>query len=304
MDWADINVWSDFSGIEWLVDEIKKSLFFDLKQANNHPRYYGCLRNDDFGFSMFFDVKPGLNNPPLNILMTGKFFRLDWSYDFLNDFLLLINEAKEFGFKWRPVRFDASIDFVTWGSEPFYPDPESLQTTAGKKEIDRTYGDDGSLKKISSGYGSDCALKVYDKLKDTEDKNYLNRHPDFEGCSGVYRLEFQLRGETLRAIFKNSFESFSDYMTTFKEVLGQCFRRYKFSNFEFPSSSVSSYVRRVSTDQASLNYWHDQLLKAARMVNYYEHLLYGGKHTLKTFGQIQAEERIIDLMSEAEKIGF
>lgn len=203
---------------------------------------------------------------------------MNWLLDYLNSRYIYQYPKKlgirdeEIFFKWRPIRIDASVDFISF-SEVYIPYPSFKRTTnRHEKEFsERWVGE--RLETIT--YGLDgCRLTVYDKLRDRKDPEFLSRHPEYDSCRGVWRLEFQFRRSELKDVYKKVPDRFKDYSSVYNLVLGQCFRRFSFQGFDFPASEVSTYIKRVKpTDEGKLNMWlkrrrsaHDQVIRYERLV--------------------------------------
>lgn len=244
------------------------------------------------GIKIFYDLRSKLKNPPINIRCSGTFFRYSFSYSFCDGLLRLLNGLN---IRFQSVRYDAAVDFVSMGEEVYIPIPEVLpQPGSFKKELKYGRINDRILDEIKTyPYFGDALLRIYNKLTDRKDAEFLDRHPEYKGALGVWRLEFQFRSDTLRAVQINGAESFKDYWSLFREVLGQCFRRYKFRGFEFNPSSVSSYIPKKTDDMASLNHAHNQMLSWYRKYNILDKKIHVNANSFKD----EPTASVIDLMS-------
>ncbi|PKL43354.1 MAG: hypothetical protein CVV41_09855 [Candidatus Riflebacteria bacterium HGW-Riflebacteria-1] len=182
----------------------------------------------------------------MTIKLAGTFFRYGFSFDFVNQLLGFLSSLE---IQICPVRVDAAVDFVSMG-ERYIPVPTVLPQP-GSRQKSLFYGrvDDKILTIIRTNpYSGDSLLRVYDKLTDEKDPHFLLRHPEYEGFTAIWRLEFEFKGDTGRAVYINSPESWSSYDSLYREILGQCFRRYSFQGFEYPKSQNTSYIRKDNDD--------------------------------------------------------
>jgi len=137
LDWLELSIWSSFAGVSYFIQEINKNLFqhfgFKLEDKYGNQRYFDSLRSEDFGISLFHNVRNNVKNAPLFLSITGRFFRYARHVEFITWLLGFLNALHETDFyepghvekikyTWRPTRIDSSIDFVSFG-ETFIPYP-------------------------------------------------------------------------------------------------------------------------------------------------------------------------------------
>ena len=274
-----------------------------MKESFGNSQYFHSLNNDTFGVKIFLEPRPKCHNHPLYIRLSGTFFRYAFSYVFVDALLKMLHGLE---IKWNPVRFDASVDFISY-EEIFIPHPSvvvrpGILPKMKKESLIITFPDGSSdevLDGYKAGYGGDCALRIYNKLTDEHDTEFLKRHTEYEGCSGVWRLEFQLRGDTLKAVFANSRESFISYDAVYAETLGQCFRRYNFQGFEYPKSEISSYIKRIKTDEGTYKSWQSKLKGLFHKVLQLEAQMFNKSERYRSFETF----RVFDFFDEKEKEG-
>lgn len=298
LDWLEFGAWCDFSAVEFLLKEIKNCLSsIDFKEHYGNSQYFQSLRSDDHGITIFHDLRPRLKNPAMSIRLAGTFFRFGFSFDFVNEILRILHDLE---FKLQPVRVDAAVDFVSMG-ERFIPIPYALPLSGDPKNKKRIfYGriDDTILDSMRTHpYKGDCLLRVYNKLTDTKDPHYLLRHPEYSGCNAVWRLEFEFKSDTLRAVYFNNPDDWRDYDSIFKSILGQCFRRYRFDGFDFPKSLISSYFKHDKDDERSLNDAINKMTSYYRRVLQIEKRLYSKNRSSRGFDA----DNVFDLMAAGEK---
>lgn len=294
LDWLEFGVWCDFSAVEYILKEIKKCLSsISFKEHYGNSHYYQSMRAEDYGITIFHDLRPRLKNPAMSIRLAGTFFRYGFAFDFVNELLRFLHSLE---IRLQPVRVDAAVDFVSMG-ELYLPIPACLPLPGSvQKSLKYERLEDKTLLSIKTyPYKGDALLRVYDKLKDDRDSGFLDRHPEYSGCNAVWRLEFEFKADTLRAVYFNSPDSWSDYDSVFKSVLGQCFRRYAFSGFKFPKSTITSYFKHEKDDERSLN---DAINK---MTSYYRRVLQIEKrlYSKKPF-RSNDEYSVFDLMEAGE----
>ncbi|EKD83303.1 MAG: hypothetical protein ACD_39C00758G0005 [uncultured bacterium] len=296
LDWLEFGIWCDFSAVEYLLKEIKKSLFsVSFKESYGNSRYYQALRADDYGITIFHDLRPRLKNCAMHILLAGTFFRYGFAFQFVNELLRFLHALD---LRISPSRVDSAVDFVSMG-ERFIPVPHCLPLPGdpkNQKRLKYERVDDMTLLSIKTHpYKGDSLLRVYDKLQDTKDPHFLLRHPEYSGCKAVWRLEFEFRADTLRAVYFNCPDSWRDYDSVFRSVLGQCFRRYKFDGFEFPASTITSYFKHQHDDERAYLDSINKMTSHYRRAIQLEKRLYS-KSPSRSFD----EYSVFDLMSEGE----
>lgn len=268
LDWLELSIWSSFAGVSYFIQEINKNLFehfgFKLEDKYGNQRYFDSLRSEDFGISLFHNVRNNVKNAPLFLSLTGRFFRYARHVEFVTWLLGFLNSLHETDFyepghvekikyTWRPTRIDSSIDFVSFG-ETFIPYPrfKSISGSALREFTSVFRGN--ALSSIFHGKDG-CRLTVYNKLVDDKDPEYLSRHPEYDGCSGVWRLEFQYRRSEIKDLYKKNPFLFGTYLNMFNTIIGQCARRYSFDGLDIKPSLISSYLpRRKTTDEAALQH--------------------------------------------------
>ena len=190
-------------------------------------------------------------------------------------------------YRWRPARVDASIDFISFDKE-YIPYPR-FKAISGPTIREFTSVFRGNqLSKIF--YGKDGArMTVYNKLFDDNDPEYLSRHPEYDGCVSVWRLEFQFRRSEIKDLYKKNPFLFGTYQNIFNTIIGQCARRYCFDGLEIKPSLISSYLpRRKKTDEATLQHYIKRWFGVAKKVKQFEKLVFpsGGRpEHLKTISE-------------------
>lgn len=314
LDWFELSIWTSFAGVKFFLSEIKNYLFSTygctLQEKYGNQRYHDSLRDEDYGVTIFHNVRNKVLNPPLSLCFTGRFFRYANHKDVIDRVLSILNTGhyvdpflegrkEQVTFRYQPVRIDASVDFISFG--PVYkPIPHFLEISGCHGDFDYQFSgpdlDGLTLKMISSG--SDGArLTVYDKLKDKHDKEYLCRHPEFDGCSGVWRLEFQFRRSEIKAVYKKSPFSFLNYESCYQEILGQCFRRYRFDGFVCKPSEVSCYLKRAKSTDESLLSWHVRdWIRKGHKIKQLERLVYPGLNKRPDYQKTEEELKFAEDM--------
>lgn len=325
LDWFETGIWCGLADSQTLLSKIKKSLFWvDLKESFGNQRYHNSLRSDDFGVTIFYDIRGKSKNPPLSLLLTGKFFRYSLSTDFINKFLswfpsiqhvklekqqyvnLFYKTSPFHGLKKRLpvgfynprlelVRIDASVDVVGL-EEVKKPLPHfrpEFQWPEGAGQGFQWLGDDvHGVKQYV--YGKDgCRLSVYNKLLDDKDPEYRVRHPELDGCLSVWRIEFQMRKNELKSLFIKQRRMFNTYEGAFDAVFGQCARRFTFDFFRYKPSQVSLYLpRRKASEEASLSHATNLCLSQFRKVKKLEKLVYCTQEKKRYVARTEEEHQV------------
>ena len=291
LDWFEASIWSSFAGVQYFVREIKKTLFhfmgIKLTDKYGNQRYHDSLRSDEpFGVTIFHNVRNNVQNAPISIEFSGRFFRYARHAEFLDFLLRFLNSihpdvslwrearSEDVKYRWQPTRVDASVDFVSFSEKPFIPFPMFKQISGSQEREFTSVFRGHSLDKIF--HGKDGArLTVYNKLTDDNDAEYLSRHPEFDGCSGVWRLEFQFRRSEIKGLYRKIPFSFGTYNNIFNTILGQCGRRYSFDGFDITPALTSSYIpRKKPDDEATLQYFIDRWLHLGRKVKQFEGVVF------------------------------
>ena len=290
LDWFEASIWSSFAGVVLFLEEINKSLFSHfgckLQERFGNQRYFDSSRNDELGITVFHNVRNNVKNSPLFICLTGKFFRYARHVDFITWLIRFLNSIQDrdvFGegqpetirYYWRPTRIDASIDFISF-SEPFVPYPrfKSISGSALREFTSVFRGN--QLSKIFHGKDG-CRITVYNKLFDDNDLEFMFRHPEYDGASSVWRLEFQFRKSEIKDLYKKNPFLFGTYQNIFNTVIGQAARRYQFDGLDIKPSLISCYLpRRKTTDEAALNHCLKKWFRIAKKVQQLEKVVYPG----------------------------
>ena len=267
LDWFEASIWSSFAGVSYFISEIKKTLysFFScrLDDRYGNQRYYDSLRNDELGIVIFHNVRNNMKNPPISVCFSGRFFRYDSHVEFITWLLKFFNsrhdrvsawrdgEIEDVVYRWQPIRVDASIDFVSFG-KPFIPYPQ-FKSVSGSviREFSSVFRGE-HLSKIWHGKDG-SRITVYNKLFDDHDAEFVTRHPEYEGFSSIWRLEYQFRRSEIKGLYKKNPFLFGTYSNLFNAIMGQCSRRYQFDGLKMNPSLISSYLpRRKLSDEAKL----------------------------------------------------
>lgn len=306
LDWFEASIWTTFSGVQYFLEEINKNLFscfgFKCIPSYGNKRFLDSLRCDDLGFSVFHNPRNGVKNSPIEVCFSGKFFRFARHQEFI-DTLISFLQAKhevcidgfdiEIFYLWRPSRIDASADFISF-KDVYIPYPSMIKLPGPDREfVVTTRGD--KLDKITSGEDG-ARLTVYNKLTDRHDTEYLSRHPEFDDCESVWRVEFQFRRSEIKKLFSKKKWAFLSYESIWLELMGQCFARYTFEGFKMEPSLTSSYMPRKKMDDfGKLQYHIDRWLSEGRKVQQIEKVCYPGlnrrpEHTISQDERIQQVE--------------
>lgn len=263
----------DFSDVEIILSKIKKNLFFvPVATKSRNPYYCYGWQYPDIGFNVFFDSKFGLANCPISVELNGKFFRLQEYSEKFVDWVL-----QEFDIK--PQRCDSCIDCIyidlddLENSEVFddkytflkgFPVPrinDDFKYRVGQLEghfdiLNRGFNDDEyciAIDLVSSGRG-ELKLRVYDKDKDIHSKDGLNvSYEDIYGIKSykVYRIEFAVRSDSLKALFQKYEGKIVDSSSLCYLILSSMFKRYSFLNCDLKdvfSEDVSFYLCKKDVD--------------------------------------------------------
>ena len=196
-------------------EEIKNYLFFPLTidTTRSRSKYYNCEAfNEDCGFFMFFSPHANLANDYATIQLSGKFFVESTRVESLKR---LIYDYSDFI---RYQRVDIALD-ILWliipdEVEEFtqlfgFPVPSYSDNWKNVRLPFMTYGRKGNfgyfINMIGCGRG-DLRLRVYDKDLDLCEK-YGQSYSDYYGLDTsfqkVFRIEYQMRGKSLREFCNN-----------------------------------------------------------------------------------------------------
>jgi hypothetical protein len=217
------------------------------------------LKSQKYGITIFYWVRPKCKNPTITIRLTGKFFQLGKSLEFVQYILDMCNG---FGWKYSVQRVDACIDCFDF---PYLESKDCVYSIAhADLEVERkklpgpavdvyfTGTKRTGINQWHCGEG-DTRVRVYNKL--LENPEYFTCY-DIAPCSTVWRIEFQLRGQVCKDLqLKQKFETVEQ---VFIETMGQCYRRFKTGSFQLPESQVSSYLKREHTDLGKVQY-HEKM---------------------------------------------
>lgn len=323
LDWFETGIWCEYSDVDTILEKIKKNLSpIPLKESFGSKHYQTSFKNPDFGINIFCHPRVNKKNPPISLCLTGTFFRYGFHVDFINRFLawfpsfvwtaptdsqlqeykkqsvLLKKPRQTWGwpsFRMDLNRIDASIDFISYGEKPFIPKPDFRPDCKRAPGVDYDFeyrGDSGGIKQW--WFGKDgCRISVYNKLKDPHDTEYLSRHPEYEPGAHVWRVEFNLSKNELKAVHRKQPQLFRDYDGVFKAVFGQAARRYVFDGFSYEPSMVSTYLKRQkTTDEGSLAHFTNRTLQNFKRVQVLENIVYVNKPSSGRRARVQVENEI------------
>jgi hypothetical protein len=271
LDWLEVSIWGGSDFEEWLISWVKKNLFINLSLSAGNPHYFSSLSNKLFGFTLFQEVRPKCKNSPLFLRLTGQFFKLKSSHDFIDALLGVLNACEV---DYNICRVDACVDFIsTPGDQEFIPKPSYKEVLPGKRPPMDYTGDDVNGVKMWSSGKSDSRLRVYNKLLENPDyaKDYYAGKEDF---LSVWRLEYQFRSKSLKKLQNNLEKVRCKFQTSeaiIKEILGQAGRRFDFEGFELKPSLITGYVRKQASDLGKINAAKQKALSNFRR---YEQLSY------------------------------
>jgi hypothetical protein len=295
LDWFEMTIWGDIGFEEWFLSWINNYLSFDLKESFGSQFYNSSIRNDDFGFKLFKDVKNNLKNPPYHLCCSGKFFQCQQSHDFIDYF---ISTLRSLEIKYNVCRCDAAIDLI---NEDIIPEPTRKNELPGKKvPIDYIANDLDGVKQWFAGK-SGIRISVYNKFLDLAEKglNYSDLYNigEVDQIKSVWRIEVQMRSEPLKNLQKKvKLENCSDF---FNEIIGQAGRRYKFAGIEIMPSINSTYLRKEkNSDVGSCNYDLQQCLKYYRRYIQKSNKLFN--QDIYAYTGDTEKIQMFDLMSEIE----
>lgn len=201
---------------QYFLDEIKNYLFFPLFVNLEHSRskwYCSEAINEGEGFYLFFKPRQNLLNDYATCQISGKFFREKKHEDSLKQIFSMFGEVI------RVQRIDVCLD-VMWEDLPNevddltlslgFPVPQYSLNWKNVKLPFETYGRWSSgvifTNMIACGKG-DLRLRVYDKSLDIFEKYHLT-YSEYYGFEKefdkVYRIEYQMRGKSLKEFLSNA----------------------------------------------------------------------------------------------------
>jgi len=263
LDWLEISIYCDMDFCDWFRVYINNYLFrvSDLKPDKYHFLGFGVA---GFGFRFSYDVKPRLKNSFAVLELTGRFFRLQKSHDFIDSFLSLL---RKFDIRYVLTRCDAALDFQSFSGieQPFIPNVVYNDTGLAAplihryKETPQGIAFDG----FQAGK-SDANLRVYNKLAENPDycSIYSVSRQDILSC---WRVEFEFRSQSFKDLQLNLADAgivLDSSEKLFNEVFGQFSRRYTLSDFQLPSSPYSAYRPKKPLIEHQIRYWYDEALRA------------------------------------------
>lgn len=249
LDWLEIGIDATSEEIDFFIDYFRISY---LGVVGSSSRFYNEeIKSETFGLSYQYGLKPGLKNNSSYLRLTGRFFQNPDHELLVNTIFAFLYDLK---IPFSVSRIDACVDIIsTMGELENYPVPVPIKPQSRMKFITN---DLGVVETYFSGR-SDCRLRVYDKLLEC---------PDYEELYGIpavalecWRVEFQLRGQTLREVCKGLV---LDYDTLLGVGLGQAGRRFKIKNLTLPVSSVSGYKKAVPTLHGQANFHIHKIRKS------------------------------------------
>lgn len=232
---------------------IKNYLFFyrNIEKRSDFCRnrfYREEWVSENNSFYMFLLPRKNCKNPTITIQLGGKFFRcIDESILFVNFLLAYYSDRLTF------QRLDVALDVMYSPSEfidlpiceqtntkgfPFPSYSESWHNRKIDFDLYCRIRDDYRFSNMVSSGKNDLRLRVYDKTLDLLEKYGMSYHTYYElkeKFVAVYRIEFQMRGDKLKA-----FESeckvkklFSEYGQICKCVLSYLFKKYNFEGVNY-----------------------------------------------------------------------
>ena len=119
LDWFELSIWTSFAGVKFFLSEIKNYLFSTygctLQEKYGNQRYHDSLRDEDYGITIFHNVRNKVLNPPLSLCFTGRFFRYANHKDAIDRVLSILNTGhyvdpflegrkEHVTFRYQPVR--------------------------------------------------------------------------------------------------------------------------------------------------------------------------------------------------------
>lgn len=259
------------------VEEIKNYLFFPMNfdLTRSRSKYYSCEAvNEDFGFFMFFSPHANLANDYATIQLSGKFFQ---EVDHCERIKELIYDYSEFV---RFQRVDVALD-ILWGGCPDdypleiecvtnrlgFPMPYYSDNWKNVRLPFETYGrllNDGSyfINMVGCGKG-DLRLRVYDKSLDLLEKydvSYSSYYGMEKIYERVYRIEYQMRGKSLKEFCNNALDldiDIYDLDVLMGAIISCVFNKFNFKYLDglfINPFYIPTSVKRHSTLEGQIQY--------------------------------------------------
>lgn len=254
------------------LEEIKNYLFFPLTidTTRSRSKYYNCEAfNEDCGFFMFFSPHANLANDYATIQLVGKFFR---EVDRCERLKELIYDYSDFI---RYQRVDVALD-ILWRVLPDeineftqlfgFPVPSYSDSWHNVKLPFMIYGRKGNfgyfVNMVGCGRG-DLRLRVYDKDLDLYEK-YEKKYYEYYGLDTdyqkVYRIEYQMRGKSLKEFCNNCLDLGIDVfdLDQFSASVISCvFNKFKFAYLDgllINPYYIPTSCKRYSTLEGQIEY--------------------------------------------------
>lgn len=253
--------------------EIKNYLFFPLTidTTKSRSKYYCCeMYNEDCGFFCFFSPHANLANDYATIQLGGKFFV---EFDRCERLKELIYDYSDFI---RYQRVDVALD-ILWIDFPDCIEEHSNQFGFPFPSYSDNWNNvrmpfDGysrftplgnwSMNMVACGKG-DLRLRVYDKTLDLLEK-YDMSYSKYYGLDNfyenVFRIEYQMRGKSLREFCSNAVDLGIDIfdLDQFSASVISCvFNKFKFAYLDdllINPYYIPTSCKRYSTLEGQIEY--------------------------------------------------
>lgn len=262
LDWFECSIWLEQWGLEAFLAELV-TMFGSPTSESSSQYYVSGKKWQENGCEFQFQPKKGVKNSFAYLRLSGRFFQSEHAesrFDFLMD------KIEEYSYRYRPSRIDLAIDCISqYGDFEIEPTPELAFDNRQIAPIKTIANEFGSVETYFSGK-SDFRLRVYNKLVESPD--YEIKYGIEDVCD-VWRVEAQLRGESLHNLLEKNALQQNNYQGFIHLVSGQVGRRYKFperSGLHFYESIHSAYVCKPSTVAGKMNYWLAKAKRAAEEI--------------------------------------
>lgn len=233
--------------LEEINNYLSSNLLFSLNRENyGNVYYYDTYKNEDNGIVLFARPRKGLKNDYLTLQIGGIFFHdildsekfLDWlfsSWFAVEIVLQRVDVALDVLYENYPNGEISDKGFMPRFPLPSYS-PEYHYTKVDFKIDGRLYNDLFVVNMVSQGK-SDKRLRVYDKSLDCYEKwgdGYGEVYMLDKTYSQVYRIEFQVRGKTLKGWFSDYKEHYKviNRQTLIEALFQYVFAKYQFTNID------------------------------------------------------------------------
>lgn len=241
--------------LDWLQFSVSKVdltpfVLMDFKYCSSGGAFYKQSLVGD-GITVFFDVKDGLQNWPMEIRITGKFFEMN------SQTAAYLYETFLAQYDVRVSRIDFCLDIFDMfqSFEGIYPTKDDFIVKPFYYRAKMQHFHDAYMEYTGMRMGkNECVLRMYDKGKESGNLP--------QQCLSWWRFEVALRGDMLRRTFPEKVSyydlSFSGARSVIKKEFEQRFECPMWFTEMMQQEQTIDYkrehVQRIENVQSQVNY--------------------------------------------------